>query len=105
MASLADEIVHHISKRTYVAVKPKALARKLGVKQSDYQHFRQVLKELASDGRLTLGKSHTIQPAKPHGTVVGIFRKNAAGFGFVRPHATEAIAGQDVFIKSSNVRD
>lgn len=105
MAALADDILHHISKRTYKAVKPKALARKLGVRQSDYQRFRQVLKELANDGRLTLGKNHTIEPAKPHGTVVGIFRKNAAGFGFVRPHATEALAGQDVFIKSSNVGD
>jgi ribonuclease R len=105
MPDLPDEILTLIGKRNYQPIKPRALARRLGVPQSNYRYFRQVLKDLLKSGRLELGKNQVVRPAKPHGTVAGIFRKASAGFGFVRPHPTEALVGQEVFIKAGNVAD
>lgn len=105
MSELADRILEHIAKKSYQAVKPKALARKLGVRQADYANFRKVLRALAEEKRIEFGRNHTVQPLKPYGAVVGIFRKNASGFGFVRPHPSEALAGQEIYIRATAVGD
>ncbi len=105
MKNLADRILELLAKPTYQALKPKALARKLGVSQTEYAHFRQVLRDLARQNRIEFGRNHTVQPLRPHGTVAGIFRKTASGFGFVRPHPTETLAGQDIYIRPECVGD
>jgi len=105
MKNLSDRILELLGKPTYHAIKPKALARKLGVSQSEYAHFRQVLRELARQKRIAFGRNHTVLPLRPPGTVAGIFRKTNAGFGFVRPHPTEALAGQDIYVPAEAVGD
>jgi ribonuclease R len=105
MPDLADAILNLVAKKNYQPTKAKALARRLGVPQAEYRYFRRVLKDLVREGRLEFGKNHLIRPAKPHGTVAGIFRKTSAGFGFVRPHPTEALAGQEVYIPADAVGD
>lgn len=105
MNNLADRILELLGKPTYQAVKPKALARKLGISATDYAHFRQVLRDLARQKRIEFGRNHTVQPLRPPGSVAGIFRKTNAGFGFVRPHPTEALAGQDIYIRPQAVGD
>ncbi len=102
---LAEEILSLLAKPAYQPLKPKALARKLGVSQSRYREFRDALKELVKEGRVELGKSNLVRAARPHGTVTGLFRKTSGGYGFVRPHPTETLAGQEVFIRADSVAD
>ncbi len=103
--NVSDEILALVAKRNYQPLKAKALARRLGVPQPHYRDFRRALKDLIKEGRVELDKNQVVRPAKPHGTLAGVFRKASAGFGFVRPHPTEALAGQEVFIRSDRVRD
>src|SRR6516225_8900849 len=105
MRDLAENILAHISKKRYQPLKPKALARKLGLPQSEYQHFRALLKDMVREGRLEMTKSLAVRPAQPHGTVAGTFRKASAGFGFVRPSPGDPLAGQEIYIRASEVGD
>ena len=54
------------------SIYPDILARKLGLPQSQYTHFRKTLRELVQQGRIEMGKSHTVRPTKPHGTGLGL---------------------------------
>ena len=71
----------------YHPVKPKALARKLEVPAGEYDAFKIALKELQRLGRVEIGKGNAVKPVGPHGTLTGIFRKAAAGFGFCAPQS------------------
>lgn len=91
MADFADQILSAISRKGYRPLKPKALARHLHVAAAVYPDFRRTLRDLAKQGRLVVGKDHTIRPATGLGTVSGTFHKTSAGTGYVRP---QPIGGQ-----------
>lgn len=105
MATLADAILGHIARKSYKPVKARTLARQLGVGKSEFGRFRDLLRELLREGRIQLGKDQVIRAVEPHGTVVGIFRRTSGGFGFVRPHPTEALAGQEIFVRKQATHD
>src|SRR5262249_49755394 len=94
-----------VGRRSYTPLKPKALARKLGVVGGQYAHFRNVLRTLLKQGRVQLGKNHTVRQAPPHGTANGVFRKAGGGFGFVRPHAVDGQVGPEIFVPQEDVLD
>src|SRR5262245_61608049 len=105
MADLETQIIATVGRRSYIPLKPKALARKLGVVGSQYAHFRNVLGTLLKHGRVQLGKNHTVRQAPPHGSATGVFRKAGGGFGFVRPHAVDGQVGAEIFIPQEDVLD
>jgi ribonuclease R len=105
MSEFEDRILTALCKQSYQPLKPKALARKLGLPSSQYAGFRRVLRELVQQGRIEVGKNHTIRPAQPHGTVVGVYRSTTGGFGFVRPHAVDGTAGPDIHIRAGRALD
>src|SRR5262245_37463677 len=99
MEDLEHQILAAVGRKNYKPLKPKALARKLGVPQRQYPVFRQALRELLRQGRLEAGKDHTVRAVPPHGTVTGTFRKTASGTGYVRPRAPDGTpAGPDILI-------
>jgi ribonuclease R len=104
-SSLAEKILSEIAKKNYHALKPKALARKLGIPSSAYSEFRQTLRELLKQNRIELGKNHTIRPLQPHGTVTGIFRRTSTGTGFVRPHAVDGQVGPEIMVRQPYTQD
>ncbi len=107
MPDLMTQLMLLVGKPQYQPLKAKALARRLGVPQVDYPNFRHLLQHLIKEGRLEVGKGQTIQPAKPHGTVTGVFRKLASGAGIVRVHAPSTVkrdAGE-VYIPAQGVAD
>jgi ribonuclease R len=63
------------------------------------------LKQLVQDGRLEVGKGNAIRLAQPHGTLIGVFKKAAAGHGFVRSHPTPNQPVEEIFIPPDRVRD
>jgi ribonuclease R len=105
MPTLAEQILAVVGRRSYHPLKPKALARKLGVPAPQYADFRHALRELVHDGRVEFAKNHTVRPAAPHGTVTGTFRRTSSGVGYVRPHALEGQPGAEIRISEENSLD
>ncbi len=105
MPDLESQILNEVARRNYHPLKPKALARKLGVPSARYSEFRRVLRELQVQKRIELGRNHTVHNARPHGTVVGIYRRTSTGYGYVRPHLVEGHTGPEVLIRPGDSRD
>jgi ribonuclease R len=105
MADFTDPILAAIGRKNYQPLKPKALARKLGVAAAEYGDFRRSLRELLKQGRAEMGKNQTVRNAPPHGTVVGIYRRTGSGFGFVRPHLVDGKAGPEVLVPEGEALD
>jgi ribonuclease R len=103
--TLEDQILTAVARKNYQPLKPKALARKLGIPAKEYSAFRWSLRELVKQGRLVLGKNHTVRPTPPHGTVTGIYRRTSTGTGYVRPHVIDGQAGPEVLIRPENSLD
>src|SRR4051794_14997236 len=105
MADLSDKLLAFLRKRGYVPLKPKALARKLGVSTPHYPEFKRVLRDLLRDGRIVLGKNDTIRAAPPHGSVTGTFRRTSTGMGMVRPAPVEGRPAPEIRIHEEDCRD
>ncbi|HEY7424814.1 MAG TPA: ribonuclease R [Gemmataceae bacterium] len=105
MPSFEDQILAAVSRRNYQPLKPKALARKLGVSAPQYADFRRALRDLHRDGRIEMGKNHTVKSKPPHGTITGTYRRTSTGLGFVRPHLIEGQSGAEVRIKEEHSLD
>ena len=105
MEKLAQQILAALAKKNYQPLKPKGLARKLGITTPHYADFCRLLRTLEKRGRLEIGKNQSVRPIPPHGTATGIFRKNEAGFGFVRPHAVDGTTGKEIYIPEAAVGD
>jgi ribonuclease R len=105
MSKLEDQILAALSRKNYEPLKPRALARKLGVPSSQYSDFRHTLHDLVQQKRVEIGRNHTIRPAQPHGTMTGIFRRTSTGSGFVRPHLIDGQAGPDIIIREDHALD
>ncbi len=98
------DLVGHSSYRPLTI---KAIARLLRVPSEDYAEFRKLLKRLVKQGRLGFTKQKTVclvqkDTREPSGDLgdnplIGTFRRNARGFGFVRPQGTSDRA-EDIFI-------
>jgi ribonuclease R len=105
MADFTDQILAALARKSYQPLKAKALARKLGVTAPQYPDFRKTLRELLKQGRIEVGRNHTIRPAPPHGTVAGTFRRTSTGVGFVRPHPIEGQSGMEIRIREDHTLD
>jgi len=105
MPDFTEQILAAVGRKSYEPLKPKALARKIGVPQKHYGEFRNALRELVKQGRLQFGKNHLIRPAGQHGTVVGTYRRTSSGLGFVRPHVVEGKAGADIAVREDDALD
>jgi ribonuclease R len=105
MADLEEQILGALGQKNYHPLKPKALARKLGVPSSRYREFRHTLNGLVRGGRIESGRNHTIRPLAPHGTVTGTYRRTATGAGFVRPHLVDGHVGPEILVRENDARD
>ncbi len=104
MSDLAEQILAGIAKKSYRPLKPKALARKLNIPASLYGDFRQTLRDLGRQGRLVIGKDHTVRPASGLGTIAGTFHKTSSGTGYVRPNTIEG-RGAEIRIREADSLD
>jgi ribonuclease R len=105
MPSLEEQIVAAVAQKNYHPIKPKALARKLGISTGQYSAFRRALRNLVEEKRVEIGKNHTIRSTQPHGTVVGTFRRTGTGAGFVRPKTVDGAAGPEIYIREDRSLD
>jgi ribonuclease R len=105
MADFSQQILTHLSHKSYQPLKPKALARKLNVPPDRYADFRKALRTLLQQQRVEIGKNHTVRPVQPHGTATGVYRSTSGGFGFVRPQEADGSVGPEIFIPEGDAAD
>ena len=89
-------ILKYLSSRDYQPLKPRQLARQMGVAEEDYGSFREAVKLLRDSGRVVRGARDALTLPEMAARVVGTFRLNPRGFGFVVPETPNAHG--DLFI-------
>lgn len=115
---LANELLAFVGRAKYRPAKPRQLAKKLNVPEHRLREFKRLVKELVKQGKLAYADKHRILPAAGpadkiqkrkagEGLITGVFRRNQAGFGFVRPAGTLPGAGreQDIYIAAGDAGD
>lgn len=83
-----EEILQCVARPLYVPVKIPQLAKQIGILKEDFNEFRLLVKRMIKQGLITYGSGHLIFPTtesrRQSGQVVGHFKRNPAGYGFVR---------------------
>ncbi len=105
MPDLPTRLLAALARPSYTPVKPKVLAKRMGVTNDDYPEFRRTLRQLVHDGRVEVGRNSTIRATDPFGSLVGTFRRTAGGHAFVRPAVPTEASGPEVRIREGKALD
>ena len=89
-------ILKYLGKREQPTLGVRQLARMLGVAEKDYGTFREAVKILRDSGQVVMGAKDSLLLPQMAKRVVGVFRANPRGFGFVIPDTPNAHG--DLFI-------
>ncbi len=89
-------ILRFLQHGDYAPQKLSQLAKSLGISSEDYPQFKQAFDELRRSGQVILAKKTLVTIPTLSGHIIGTFRANPKGFGFVVP--LEAAAHSDLFI-------
>ena len=85
MELIKKQILTTLTRRDYKPVTPKKLAQSIGVAADDYAQFQAALEQMRSQQQVVIDARKNVSlPAMGH-RVVGTFRANPRGFGFVIP--------------------
>jgi ribonuclease R len=91
-----DKILKVLRRRDYQPVKLAQLAKALGIGQEDYTEFKKAFDELRNAGQVVIGSGNAVTLPAITSRVIGRFRANPKGFGFVAP--LEPNAHGDLFV-------
>jgi ribonuclease R len=83
-------ILKYLADRQYQPLKPRQLARVMGISEEDYGTFREAVKVLRDSGRAVLGAKDSLMLPQIPNKVTGFYRPNPRGFGFVVPETPNA---------------
>jgi ribonuclease R len=89
MDHYGDRVLALTGEAAYTPLTLKAIARRLQVPPEDYTELRAEVKELLRQGKLELRRDKTIRRPDHPDAIIGLFRRSARGFGFVRPHSAK----------------
>ena len=98
-----DKILKLLTHREYTPLKLSQLAKALNVGPDEHPQFRLAFAELKKTGRLAVTSEKLISLPAVTNRVIGTFRANPKGFGFVSP--LEPNAQGDLFIPPKSVSD
>ena len=104
MTGFAEDVLKLVAVPSYKPITVKTMARRLEIASDRYAEFRAAVKQLVKEGKLDLGKDKTLRPPDRTGMIVGLFRRSAKGFGFVRPHGSDSRIDQ-IYIPPEASRD
>jgi ribonuclease R len=91
-----DRIIKLLKKQDYEPLKLAQLAKALGVSSDNYEQFKEDFDQLRQAGHVIIGAKNLISLPSLAGQIVGTFRANPRGFGFVIPQ--QANTHGDLFI-------
>jgi ribonuclease R len=98
-----ERILKFLRHPEYQPVKLAQLAKSLGVEADAYDQFHQAFDELRQAGHVVIGAGNLITLPAMGGQIVGRFRANPKGFGFVVP--LESNAHGDLFVPPDETAD
>jgi len=107
---LENTILEMLSGPNYKPIKPRMIAKKLGLDEDSGKAVKKAVKRLVKSGRAVYGVDHLVGRADGDGTdrMTGVFRRVQGGYGFVIPPATAQRSDEkktDVFIAARNALD
>jgi ribonuclease R len=94
-----DKIIKLLKHSDYAPVKLAQLGKALGVSSEDYPQFKEAFDQLRQAGHVVIGAKNLVSLPSLAGQIVGTFRSNPKGFGFVTPR--EPNSHGDLFIPPS----
>jgi ribonuclease R len=97
-----DQILRHLAREGYRPQKMRKLAREMGIADAEYGDFREAVKALMKAGRVVMGSASALTLPDPAGRIVGRFRANPRGFGFVIPELANSHG--DLFVPPGSTR-
>jgi len=80
-----ERIIKLLKHADYTPVKLAQLAKALGVSSEDYPQFKLAFEELRQAGHVVMGAKNLISLPSMSGRIIGTFRANPKGFGFITP--------------------
>ena len=80
-----SRIIEHIADKRYMPRKTGDLASELSIPESDLEEFQRSVQRLVDEGQVLLLNTDTVALPPPGKEMVGIFRLNQRGFGFIIP--------------------
>ncbi len=89
-------IVKLLRHSDYEPLKLAQLAKALGVSSENYEHFKAEFDQMRRAGHVVIGAKNLISLPSLSGQIVGTFRANPKGFGFITPLETNTHG--DLFI-------
>lgn len=96
-----EAIVKYLANRDYQPLTPRQVARRMGISQANYSAFREAVKLLRDSGRVVLGERNALMLPPIPKRLVGYFRANRKGFGFIIPETPNAHG--DLFVPADAV--
>ncbi|MBN1973668.1 MAG: ribonuclease R [Sedimentisphaerales bacterium] len=91
-----DRIIKLLKRNDYEPLRLAHLAKALGVSSENYEQFKEDFDQLRQSGHVIIGAKNMISLPSLAGQIVGTFRANPKGFGFVSPQ--QANTHGDLFI-------
>lgn len=83
----SQRIIKHISNSRYSPQKPKDLGKELAIPEEDFDEFAKSVQQLIDDGHVLLSPTQAVSLPPPGREMIGSFRANARGFGFIIPES------------------
>ena len=77
-------LITHLAHSSYTPAPVEILARDLRVPSAEFPAFHEAVKELAAKNEVVIAKDHTVRLPDIGEVVIGTFRKNPKGFGFIQ---------------------
>jgi len=96
-------LLTHLAHDTYEPSTIERLARDLGIAESDLAEFEEAVRELASEGQAVIGSDESVTLPPLGSTIVGTFKGNPKGFGFIIPLTPNAHG--DLFVPAGSTLD
>src|SRR5213075_1127522 len=96
---IESKILNYLKASGGRQLRPRKLARELDVQEEEYHAFRTALRDLMREGRVVLGGGGSVVlPTQKQGSglIVGVYRNNRKGFGFVEPR--DPTGHEDLYI-------
>ncbi|HUW19552.1 MAG TPA: ribonuclease R [Sedimentisphaerales bacterium] len=98
-----QKIIRHLKHTDYAPLKLAQLARSMGVSREDYAQFKLAFEQLRLAGHVVIGTGNLVSLPALSGRIIGTFRANPRGFGFVTP--LEPNSHGDLFIPPDETRE
>ncbi len=98
-----NRIINLLKHSDYTPLKTRQLAAALEVSKQNYSQFKTAVEQLQNSGRVVIASNNLVTLPYPSGRIIGKFRANQKGFGFVAP--LEINSHGDLFIPPNNTAD